>query len=107
MAPMVTQKPRPRKASKVLLEVEISRRLLKELTREAHHSRRSLSSVVEQCLDAGLEQVGWDHYADALLEKVQQFEKQKGVTEKEKVAFKRRALTNFAQTVADVVGSSS
>ncbi len=32
---------------------------------------------------------------------------QNGVSEKEKAAVKRRALTNFAQTVADVVGSSS
>ncbi len=102
MAATMTKKSRARKGSKVLLEVEVSRPLLKELTREAHHSRRSLSSVVEECLDAGLEQVGWGHYVDALLEGVHEFEKQKGVTEKEKAAVKRQALQSFAQTVADV-----
>ena len=102
MAAMVTQKPRPRKASKALLKVEVPRRLLRDLTRVAIRRNKSLTSVVRACLDDGLEQMCWDRYADALLKGVQEFEKQKGVTEKEKAAVKRLALTNFAQTVADV-----
>ena len=90
------------KPARIPLTVSIPKSLEHDLRQAATRQGRSFESVIEACLQDGLEQLCWEGYADELIERVNKAQATPGLTVKQRRAVRRQGLTEFAETVAAV-----
>ena len=90
------------KQARVSLTIMIPKPLERDLRKAAEGRGQSFDSVIESCLEDGLEQLCWEGYADELIERVNKAQGTSGLTVKQRRAIRRQGLTEFAETVAAV-----